>query len=118
MVIETINDITFGRDTCLRFGLNELPQNTKTKIYAKNPPRRGEQNPLMWGFIPHAVGENINQILFIKKTGDMELSSLSPAYCTLGMSIVDLYSNSYTKVYVTVVSYFRAVRIDKPIADG
>lgn len=65
MVIETINDITFGRDTCLRFGLNELPQNTKTKIYAK---------------IPHAVGENINQILFIKKTGDMELSSLSPAY--------------------------------------
>ena len=37
-------------------------------------------NPLMWGFIPHAVGENINQILFIKKTGDMELSSLSPAY--------------------------------------
>ena len=21
------------------------------------PPRRGEQNPLMWGFIPHAVGE-------------------------------------------------------------
>lgn len=36
--------------------------------------------PPMWGFIPHAVGENINQILFIKKTGDMELSSLSPAY--------------------------------------
>ena len=34
------------------------------------------------------------------------------------MSIVDLYTNSYTKVYVTVVSYFRAVRIDKPIADG
>ena len=57
MVIEAINDITFGRDTCLRFGLNELPQNTKTKIYAKNPPRRGEQNPLMWGFIPHVMGK-------------------------------------------------------------
>ena len=46
----------------------------------KIPHGVGNRTPLMWGFIPHAVGENINQILFIKKTGDMELSSLSPAY--------------------------------------
>mgnify|MGYP007049940479 CR=1 FL=1 len=23
----------------------------------KNPPQCGEQNPLMWGFIPHAMGK-------------------------------------------------------------
>lgn len=45
MVIEAINDITFGRDTCLRFGLNELPQNTKTKIYAKIPYGVGNRTP-------------------------------------------------------------------------
>ena len=118
MVIEAINDITFGRDTCLRFGLNELPQNTKTKINAKNPPRRGEQNPLMWGFIPHAVGEILIKYYSSRKRATWNCLPCRPHICTLGMSIVDLYTNSYTKVYVTVVSYFRAVRIDKPIADG
>ena len=24
--------------------------------HLKSPPHRGEQNPLMWGFIPHGVG--------------------------------------------------------------
>ncbi|KIP61042.1 hypothetical protein ST45_09055 [Prevotella pectinovora] len=27
------------------------------KDYREIPPQRGEQHPLMWGFIPHAVGK-------------------------------------------------------------
>ena len=27
------------------------------KIHLDFPPQRGEQNPLMWGFIPHYVGK-------------------------------------------------------------
>lgn len=65
MVIEVINDITFGRDTCLLFGLNELPQNYEDKNICQKSPTLG--------------GKYSSNIIHLK-TGDMELSSVSPAY--------------------------------------
>lgn len=68
--------------------------------------------------IPHVRGKIIIKKIVVKKRATWNCLPCRPHICTLGMSIVDLYTNSYTKVYVTVVSYFRAVGIDKPIADG
>ena len=40
------------------------PNNCSDKnICLEFPPRRGEQNPPMWGFIPHAVGEILGMFL-------------------------------------------------------
>ena len=39
------------------------PNNCSDKnICLELPPRRGVQNPPMWGFIPHAVGENFRHV--------------------------------------------------------
>lgn len=67
---------------------------------------------------PTAWGKILIKYYSSRKRATWNCLPCRPHICTLGMSIVDLYTNSYTKVYVTVVSYFRAVGIDKPIADG
>ena len=41
----------------IRFATSECADSQWWAIGQIFPPRRGEQNPLMWGFIPHGVGE-------------------------------------------------------------
>ena len=37
----------------------------------KNPPRRGERFPLMWGFIPHGSGEILSMKMVFFGTADI-----------------------------------------------
>ena len=52
------------------------------------PPRRGEQNPPMWGFIPHAVGENFRNVSLWDCSLDVRTVSFPNAWYGLPKSVI------------------------------
>ena len=69
-------------------GLHEI--GTRQAIGLIFSPQRGEQNPLMWGFIPHAKGEGISGLWLLLQFKSRTTASHYQCSLSLPSGIVPL----------------------------